>query len=158
MLKTRLIKGRNAEKIAVLQPFNNGKEMGPSLVSSSQRHTFLLSVRVQQGGSRRGNAIPMALTSPRGSNVSQYQWTRSIRFVWAGWRSRHEALCDDHDGLNLNRASDLFESLLGVHIQRLLLSLSHSHVLVLSNVQFICSGFIYCLLSCPPPPSFSDFF
>lgn len=100
----------------------------------------------------------MALTSPRGSNVLQYQCTRSIRFVWAGWRSRHEALCDDHDDLNLNRASDLFESLLGVHIQRLLLSLSHSHVLVLSIVQFFCSGFIYCLLSCPPPPSFSDFF
>ncbi|KAJ6923772.1 hypothetical protein NC652_017172 [Populus alba x Populus x berolinensis] len=60
----------------------------------------------------------MALPSPRGSNVLQYQCRRSTRFVWAGWRSRHETLCDDHDDLSLNRASDLFESLLGVHIQR----------------------------------------
>ncbi|KAL9399724.1 hypothetical protein Peur_008685 [Populus x canadensis] len=88
-------------------PSTVAKKMGPSLSLRDTPSCCLL------GFSRVAPAEETpSLTSPRGSNVSQYQCTRSKRFVWAGWRSRHETLCDDHDDLNLNRASDLFESLL----------------------------------------------
>lgn len=115
MLKTRLIYIvyvclkilLRAERLQSCSPSTMAKKMGPSLSLRDTPSCCLL------GFSRVAPAEEtQSLTSPRGSNVSQYQCTRSIRFVWAGWRSRHEALCDGHDDLNLNRASDLFESLL----------------------------------------------